>query len=353
MNNRILFIIFGIIVISNIIITINRSRNDSNNINACKKVNYYLSSIIVLYIFYIKFNIITEAILRLLSKITVLESVSMNVLEIVLLLGTFFIAQKILYVLLNKIILYFVKEDNENKFSLYSVSMIFAVTKSVLMIGIIFIGVMIYDNLIGTPIKLEVLNDTAFYEKLQEYMPQSFDEIDYENASENDITIPSSYIITYYNGVTLEEGIKSNKEIDKKAKEINQYTKTDIEKARNIYSWIGNNTEYDYKKAEEALRDTKNLESGAIIAFNEQSGICFDFACLYIAMARAVDLEVRLVTGSAFDGTQYGPHAWNEVYISEEKKWIPVDPTFYLAGDYFNNDDFYSDHIKEGIAGEW
>ena len=43
----------------------------------------------------------------------------------------------------------------------------------------------------------------------------------------------------------------------------------------------------------------------------------------------------------------------NEVYISEIEEWIPVDTTFYSAGNYFNNDDFYDDHIIDSIAGEW
>ena len=70
-------------------------------------------------------------------------------------------------------------------------------------------------------------------------------------------------------------------------------------------------------------------------------------------MAKATGLKVRLVTGDGFDGVQYGPHAWNEVYLDDEEKWIPLDTTFYLAGDYFDNYDFYNDHIKESIAGEW
>ena len=105
---------------------------------------------------------------------------------------------------------------------------------------------------------------------------------------------------------------------------------------------------------EHIVKNNEKVEdSGAIAAFNNRSGICFDYSCLYVAMARAVNLKVRLLTGSAYDGSQYGPHAWNEVYISEIEKWVPVDTTFYLAGNYFNNDDFYEDHIIDSIAGEW
>jgi len=41
-------------------------------------------------------------------------------------------------------------------------------------------------------------------------------------------------------------------------------------------------------------------------------------------------------------------HAWNEIYISEENKWIPVDSTFgaSMRSNYFDNNDFYKDHEK-------
>ena len=44
-------------------------------------------------------------------------------------------------------------------------------------------------------------------------------------------------------------------------------------------------------------------------------------------------------------------HAWNEVYRKEEGKWINVDRTFYIAGNYFDNEDFDNDHIKEILQG--
>lgn len=126
-----------------------------------------------------------------------------------------------------------------------------------------------------------------------------------------------------------------------------------MDKSRILYSWIGSNIEYDYDRAEKALNNEKVEDSGAISAFKKRSGICFDYSCLYVAMARAVNLKVRLLTGTAYDGEKYGPHAWNEVYISEIDNWIPVDTTFYLSGDYFNSKNFYEDHITDSIAGEW
>lgn len=50
----------------------------------------------------------------------------------------------------------------------------------------------------------------------------------------------------------------------------------------------------------------KKLKIVGISAFKKRSGICFDYSCLYVAMARAVNLKVRLLTGTAYDGEKYG-----------------------------------------------
>ena len=102
-----------------------------------------------------------------------------------------------------------------------------------------------------------------------------------------------------------------------------------------------------------ALNEEELDGSGSITAWHSGKGICFDYACLYVSMARAAGLKVRLVTGEAFDGNSYGSHAWNQVYLSDERRWINVDTTFYISGDYFDSNLFEEDHIEEEIAGEW
>ncbi|WP_026886127.1 transglutaminase-like domain-containing protein [Clostridium beijerinckii] len=165
----------------------------------------------------------------------------------------------------------------------------------------------------------------------------------------------SSKEIIIYNGVTIEEGIKSNEEIDNKATKLTQGAKSDREKAKILYSWIGSNIKYDNEKAQEVLSggDAQKMpESGAIPAFGSKTGICFDKACLYVAMSRAVNLKVRLLGGQAYDGEQYVGHAWNQVYLEDENKWINVDTTFYDGGNYFDSN-LFNKHNVEEIAGEW
>jgi hypothetical protein len=165
----------------------------------------------------------------------------------------------------------------------------------------------------------------------------------------------SSKEIILYNGVTIDEGIRSNKEIDDKAIELTKNAKSDRERAKILYNWVGSNIKYDDNKAKEVLSgsDISNMpKSGAIIAFEDRSGICFDKACLYVAMSRAINLKVRLIGGQAFDGEQYVSHAWNQIYLTDENIWINVDPTFYDGGNYFDSNLFNKHNIEE-IAGEW
>jgi len=161
--------------------------------------------------------------------------------------------------------------------------------------------------------------------------------------------------IIIYNGITIDEGIKSNENINNKAVKLTENAKSDRERAKILYTWIGSNIKYDNDKAEQVLygSDTHKMpDGGAICAFENKSGICFDKACLYVAMSRATNLKVRLIGGQAFDGKQYVGHAWNQVYLKDENIWINVDSTFYDGGNYFDSN-LFNNHNAEEIAGEW
>ena len=122
---------------------------------------------------------------------------------------------------------------------------------------------------------------------------------------------------------------------------------------KKLYTWIGSNISYDDEKAELILNQGKNLESGAIAAFKDKRGICLDYACLYTAMAKAVDLKTRIVVGKVYNGEEYVSHAWNQVYLTKEERWLNLDSTFYVSGDYFDNNKFDVEYKVENIAGEF
>jgi hypothetical protein len=160
-------------------------------------------------------------------------------------------------------------------------------------------------------------------------------------------------VIIYYNGITLEEGIRSNEEIDSFALELTKNEGNLLDKAESLYGWIGSSIEYDYNKADKILSNDFNVNSGTINTYYTRKGICFDYACLFASMCIANDIKVRLITGEGKSGGQWVSHAWNQIYDSSKDKWINVDPTFYIGGNYFDSPVFNLDHRKESVAGEW
>lgn len=175
---------------------------------------------------------------------------------------------------------------------------------------------------------------------------------DIESIKE-DVIENNSNVINLYNGVTIDQGIKSNEAINEKAKELVKGAKTDREKAKRIYIWISENINYDDNKAENISKQPSKYKSGAIEAFETREGICFDYSCLYVAMAREVGLKVRMLTGEGFNGKVWGPHSWNEVYLSDKNEWITVDTTFGKAGNYFDSRKNSESHRNGKVIGEW
>ncbi|MGV2802737.1 transglutaminase domain-containing protein [Clostridium perfringens] len=195
----------------------------------------------------------------------------------------------------------------------------------------------------------------AFHNEYKDVISKNIDsavESNKEPKSEN-VVESNKNVINLYNGVTLEQGIKSNEAINKKAKELTKNAKSSREKAKRIYTWISENINYDDNKAENISEKTSEYKSGAIEAFETRKGICFDYSCLYVAMAREVGLKVRIVTGEGFNGKEWGPHSWNEVYLPEKNQWITVDPTFGKAGNYFDSKKNSESHRDGKIVGEW
>ncbi|AOR24041.1 transglutaminase-like domain-containing protein [Clostridium taeniosporum] len=241
------------------------------------------------------------------------------------------------------------KVINESKTLLIIFSVIFGIVRACIFILILFVPIIMFNSIQNNPYKINIFNDFSAYNKVEEIIDKNKSKI-VNNGLIKDI---ASNRIIYYNGVTLDEGVKSNNAINEKAKKIVSSSNSDREKAKKLYSWIGSNITYDYDKARRVLNSENVKNSGAICAYEERNGICFDYACLYVAMARATNFKVRLVTGEAYNGENYISHAWNEVYLSDENKWIKIDPTFYNAGDYFDSKNFSDIHINDNIAGEW
>lgn len=197
--------------------------------------------------------------------------------------------------------------------------------------------------------KLPVL----FNRTITQYDNSSLSDMISENGKLPDRLENGVKVIWYFNGVTIDEAIKSNENINCFARQLVGSETDTRKKARKIYRWIGTHIKYDFNKAEKLNNTERDMPSGAINTFNTRKGICFDYSSLYVAMCRAVGIKVRLITGIGFDGTSWGDHAWNQVFIPEENSWLNVDTTFAMGGNYFDRPGFKNDHKTARIAGEW
>jgi hypothetical protein len=138
-------------------------------------------------------------------------------------------------------------------------------------------------------------------------------------------------------------------DIAEAAKQVAAKGATDEEKARLLYKYVGTRIKYDWDKVKLYEEQRIWKEQTPEDTFASKKGVCIDFSRLYAVMARSVGLEVKVVTGLGYDGRgSYGPHAWNEVYLSESGRWVPLDSTWVASGgNWFNPPNFNDTHIKD------
>ena len=318
------------------------------------KVLYYFSILMTFFLVIVNLNLVMTVIIRFkLQYLTFIYNTKYT--NSIILIIFFCISQNIIYVLLKLLSQHVIsafKSNEKRVIPLYIISGFLGFIKGLVIILIVFVGVITYNRTIGANNKIDLFSDFSSYNKIKTII---FTNISFnpDMYPVNDNTISTANNIIYYNGVTLEEGIQSNEEIDNKAKEIIKFCDDDRSKAKRIYTWIGTNIQYDLEKASKALNEEELDGSGSITAWHSGKGICFDYSCLYVAMAREAGLKVRIVTGEGFNGKEWGPHSWNEVYLPEKNQWITVDSTFGKAGNYFDSKKNSESHRDGKIVGEW
>lgn len=225
----------------------------------------------------------------------------------------------------------------------------FGVIRGLVLIVLLCISLVLYNNIASEKGQISYFNGLNVYEKVKNIVENQKIQSAYDGINESLL----SGKLVYYNGVTIDKAVESNKEINSKAKEIINKCNSQREMAERLYTWVGENIEYDDIKAEKIMSDEYSQESGAIVAYKKRKGICFDYACLFTSMCKAVGIKTRVIIGEAFNGAQFVSHAWNSVYLIDEKKWINVDTVFYKAGDFFDSKIFEEYHIEKNIAGEF
>ncbi|MDS0526355.1 transglutaminase-like domain-containing protein [Clostridium sp. SHJSY1] len=343
----------GVILIS-IIATMLRVIHSDDLDDAIEPILSGFATIIAFFIiigFYEKISLETNNILNKYFSGSIVNSGISRVLSLVLVFFLIkFIIETLLKIINSLSLSNAIKKLNINKGFLIIFSTIFGAIRGMIGIVILCITLILYNSIASGNRHIDVLDNLAAYNKLERII----DESKIQKVSNGILESVSNNKVYYYNGVTIDEGVKSNNQIDNKAVEITKKDKTDREKAKSIYTWVGSNIVYDDAKATQVMSQaSSNYESGAIPAFRDKKGICFDYACLYTAMVKAIGLKSRVVIGEAFNGNEYISHSWNQVYLKDEGKWVNVDSTFYPAGEYFDSENFNKEYRTKNIAGEF
>lgn len=139
----------------------------------------------------------------------------------------------------------------------------------------------------------------------------------------------------------------ADKAILDKAAEVTKDMKSDLEKAKAIYLWAAQNIKYDYEKYAKHLNNDYDNQYGALLTLKTGKGVCYDYATLIAAMGRASGIQTKVVTGTGIIRGSKGYHAWNEMYLPDENRWVKMDATFasVTGDDFFDTKNFDESHI--------
>ncbi|MFE5322740.1 transglutaminase family protein [Paenibacillus sp. NPDC056579] len=119
----------------------------------------------------------------------------------------------------------------------------------------------------------------------------------------------------------------SNTKAVAEAKRLTSDAMSDREKTAAIYSYIVRSIQYDYAKAQ-ALDSGYTPDLDAV--YDTSKGICYDYAALFAAMARSLNIPTRLAMGYEASAPATF-HAWNQVYLKDSNQWITIDTTYDAA----------------------
>jgi transglutaminase-like putative cysteine protease len=139
-----------------------------------------------------------------------------------------------------------------------------------------------------------------------------------------------------------------NAEIIAKAKELAYGISSDYKRAKAIFEFVNVNMKYN--------AGSSQANQGSLAALQSMSGVCEEYATLYAALCRAIEIPCKVVEGFRLEqvvdteATSYIdpatglnvdvpetyrfnliPHVWNEIYL-DDYGWVPVDTCVVYSG---------------------
>ena len=172
--------------------------------------------------------------------------------------------------------------------------------------------VSLYENTSGTKYR-KVLSQTKNVQLKTENVVylQSILEVDWDEKDES---------IEIVDEILAEALLEKKSTVAKYRQASTRLTEKD--KVLAIYEFVIENIEYDYNKIK--TLDYSYLPDNDR-TLEIKTGICYDYSSLLSSMLRSQGIPTKMVKGYAKDSTTY--HAWNEIYLSAEKRWVVVDAT--------------------------
>lgn len=86
--------------------------------------------------------------------------------------------------------------------------------------------------------------------------------------------------------------------------------------AQKLLSWV-------YRNIGKVTSEPRPISAVEVLA--QRKGDCTEHAVLLAALAKAVGIPPRIVTGLVYINGSYGYHEWNELYVGE---WVSMDPSW-------------------------
>ena len=147
----------------------------------------------------------------------------------------------------------------------------------------------------------------------------------YREVYRQEVTLKSQQKHAVYLNSIQEINWSASDPAIQKAAQLTAGMSSDREKVNAVYNYIVRNVAYDHDKVNQV--NTFYLPS-INSTFSSNKGICYDYASLFAAMLRSQGIPTRMVKGySAAIGNGEVYHAWNEVYLASEDRWIIIDTT--------------------------
>jgi hypothetical protein len=159
------------------------------------------------------------------------------------------------------------------------------------------------------------------------------------------LSLPSSYTVPNEAKSYMQptENIQSSDAaIRSLAEDIAKDSKDDFERIVKLAMWVHDHLNYDLSYT------GKNLDALAVL--EQRRGVCAEYTTLFIALARAIGIPAKFVSGYSYGERGWERHAYAEAYLG---KWVPVDPLWleigYLDATHLKFGDHLDNSVKNNV----